>query len=122
MIDELPNWLDTFLRMFDRALEHGAGYSIIIGWVIAIGLVQWIKRTPWYPSRKWAIRALALPIGFVVTFALWPSPRWWDLSAARFFTALAVGVSASWIYQLVTWVIYKFWPGAEKHLSAAPRE
>ena len=121
MIDEAPHWLDTALRMFDRAIEHGAAYSIILGYVISIGLVQYIKRTPWFPSRKWAIRALALPFGFVTTFFLWPGSPW-SLTAVKFFTALAVGVSSPWIYQLVTWAIYKFWPGAEKHLSAQPSE
>ena len=109
--------LNNILTAIDTALKHGAALSIFLGYGIAIGLVQWLKRTPWYSSNKWAIRAAALPIGFVVTYLTWPIH---EINAVRIFVAFFVGVSSSWIYQLVTWQLYKHWPGLNKHLSASP--
>ena len=109
---------NQILTAIDTALQHGAALAVLLGYGIAIGLVQWLKRTPWYSSNKWAIRAAALPIGFIVTYLSWPIH---ELNAVRIFVAFFVGVSCPWIYQLATWAIYKFWPGAEKHLSAAPK-
>lgn len=119
-MDEIPHWLDTFLRMFDRALEHGAFISIFLGYVIAIGLTQWLKRLPWTSSNKWIIRLMALPFGFAATYALWPIRD--TLSPVRICMALAVGVSAPWIYQVVTRVLYWKWPHLERKLSAAPAD
>lgn len=116
-MDELPNWIDYFGRTLDRALAHGAMLSIILGWVIAIGVTQWIKLFPWYSTNKWAIRALALPIGFIVTYSLWPQAGY-GLSAVRVCMALAVGVSAPWVYQGVTRVLYWKWPHLERKFSA----
>lgn len=113
---------DTFnqiLTAIDAALQHGAALSIILGLIVAIAGTQYIKRLDAFPSKKWLIRALALPLGFVTTFFTWPIH---ELSAVRFFLALAVGLSAPLIYQGVTLLLYWKWPQLERHLSAEPSE
>lgn len=109
--------IDSIAEAFTRAQQNGSFYSILIGWIVGIGLTQWIKMWPVFPSRKWAIRALAVPVAAAVTFSLWPEKVF---DAMRVCTALAAGVSAPWMYQLMTGLLYKFWPGLEKHLSAQP--
>jgi hypothetical protein len=110
---------ESILIAIETALQHGAALSIGLGYIIAIGLVQWIKRTPWYTDNKWAIRALALPIGFFVTFITWPVH---ELNAVRFMIALAVGVSSAWVYQGVTFLLYLKWPQLRERLQATPRD
>lgn len=119
-MNAIESWVRTFLTVFDVAIQHGLGYSIIIGWVIAIGLTQWIKMLPWTSTNKWIIRLTALPFGFITTYSLWPLGPYF--SAVRIFTSLAVGVSAPWIYQIITAVIRKFWPDIAERLSAEPKE
>jgi hypothetical protein len=117
-MSHVESWLRTFFTVFEVALQHGLAYSVLVGWVIAIGLTQWIKQLPWTSNNKWIIRLTALPFGFLTTYSLWPIGPYFG--AVRIFTALAVGVSSPWIYQLVTAVLYKFWPHLEEKLSAAP--
>ena len=109
----------SILDGIELALQHGAVLSIILGLVVAIGGTQYIKRLDAFPSKKWLIRALALPLGFVTTFFTWPIH---EFSAVRLFLALAVGLSAPLIYQGVTLLLYWKWPQLERHLSAEPSE
>lgn len=117
-MDQLPVWVDTFARTLESALQHGALLALILGYVVAIGLTQWIKQYPWYPTHRWMIRLLALPFGFFPTYFVWPVH---GFNAVRFFISLAVGVSAPWVYQIVTFLLYKKWPQLEQRLSAAPK-
>ena len=110
---------NNILTAIDTALQHGAALSIILGLIVAIAGTQYVKRLDAFPSKKWLIRALALPLGFFTTFFTWP---FHELSAVRFFLALAVGLSAPLIYQGVTLLLYWKWPQLEQKLSAAPRE
>ena len=110
---------NSILTAIDTALQHGAALSIILGLIVAIGGTQYIKRLDAFPSKKWLIRALALPLGFVTTFFTWPIH---EFSAVRFFLAIAVGLSAPLIYQGITLLLYWKWPQLEKRLSAAPSE
>ncbi len=107
--------LNNILTAIDTALQHGAALSIILGLLVAIFGTQYVKRLPVFPSNRWLIRALALPLGFVTTFATWPIE---GFSAVRLFLALAVGLSAPPIYQGVTLLLYWKWPQLEKRLSA----
>lgn len=118
-MEHVESWLRTFFIVFEVALEHGLAYSVLIGWVIAIGGTQYIKHLPWTSTNKWVIRLTALPLGLVTTYMLWPIAA---VSAVRFFTALAVGVSAPWVYQVVTSVLFKFWPHLETRISANPSQ
>lgn len=111
--------LNEALQAFETFLQHGYAVAIVLGWIIAIGLVQWIKRTPWYSDNKWAIRALAFPIGAVVTFFLWPVHT---QNAVRYCMAFAVGVSSSWVYTGITKLIYWKWPHMRAKLTATPRD
>lgn len=113
----MNDMLNNILTAIDTALQHGAALSIILGLIVSILGTQYIKRLDVFPSKKWWIRGLALPLGFVTTFFTWPIH---EFNAVRLFLALAVGLLASPIYQLVTWQLYKYWPGLEKHLSAQP--
>lgn len=113
----IESWLRTFLAVFEVAIQHGLGYSVLVGWVVAIGGTQYIKHLPWTSSNKWVIRLTALPLGLVTTFCLWPIAA---VSAVRIFTALAVGLTAPWIYQIITAVIRKFWPDVAEKLAAPP--
>lgn len=110
---------DSILKAIESALQHGASLSVFLGLVVAIGGTQYVKRLDAFPSRKWVIRALALPLGFATTYFTWPIH---ELTAVRFFLALAVGVSAPLIYQGVTLALYWKWPHLEKKLSAAPKD
>lgn len=115
-METIQSWLTTFFIVFEVALEHGLAYSLIVGWIIAIGGTQWIKMLPWTSNNKWIIRLTALPLGFITTYSLWPIGPYFG--AVRIFTALAVGVSAPWIYQIVAKVVYKFWPDQAHKMSA----
>lgn len=110
---------NNILTAIDTALQHGAALSIILGLIVAIAGTQYVKRLDAFPSKKWLIRALALPFGFLTTFFTWPIH---EQFAVRFFLALAVGLSAPLIYQGVTLLLYWKWPQLEQKLSAAPRE
>ena len=111
--------LNNILTAIDTALQHGAALSIILGLVVAICGTQYVKRLEVFPSKKWWIRALALPLGFCTTFFTWPIH---ELNAVRFFLALAVGLIAPLVYQGVTLALYWKWPQLEKRLSAAPSD
>lgn len=111
--------LNQILSAIDTALEHGAALSIILGLIVAICGTQYVKRLDVFPSKRWAIRALALPLGWATTFFTWPIHQF---SAVRFFLALAVGLAAPLIYQGVTLLLYLKWPQLEARLSAEPRE
>lgn len=112
-------WFNDLLAAIETALQHGAALSIILGLIVAIGGTQYIKRLDAFPSKKWLIRGLALPLGFATTYFTWPIH---EFSAVRFFLALAVGLSSPLIYQLVTRIIYSRWPLLEKSLSAQPED
>lgn len=116
-MSDLAGWIDALAEAFTHAREDGAIYSILIGWIIAIGVTQWVKNLPAYPTNKHWIRACAAPIGALVTFLLWPDKTW---NAMRVLTSAAAGLASPWVYWLITRAIYKFWPGAEAHLSANP--
>ena len=111
--------LDKILSGIDTALQHGAALSIILGLVVSIAGTQYAKRLEAFPSHRWAIRALALPLGFVATFFTWPIH---ELNAVRLFLALSVGLSSPLVYQGVTLALYWKWPQLEGKLSAQPKE
>lgn len=111
--------LNQILSAIDTALEHGAALSIILGLIVAICGTQYVKRLDVFPSKRWAIRALALPLGWATTFFTWPIHQ---ISAVRFFLALAVGLAAPLLYQGITLLLYLRWPQLEARLSAEPRE
>ena len=111
--------LEQILNGIDTALQHGAALSVLLGLLVAIGGTQYVKRLEAFPSKRLWIRGLALPLGFFTTFYTWPIH---ELNAVRIFLALAVGLSAPLIYQLVTFLLYLKWPQLEKHLSAAPNQ
>jgi len=107
--------LNNILTAIDTALQHGAALSIILGLIVSICGTQYVKRLDAFPSKRWPIRALALPLGFLTTFFTWPIH---ELNAVRFFLALAVGLSAPLVYQGVTLLLYWKWPQLEQRLSA----
>lgn len=109
--------LKAILAGIELALQYGAALSIILGLIVSIAGTQYVKRLEVFPSKKWWIRGLALPLGFFTTFYTWPIH---ELNAVRIFLALAVGLSAPLIYQLIVMVLYKKWPDLEKHISAQP--
>lgn len=111
--------LNKILSGIDTALQHGAALSIILGLIVAIAGTQYVKRLDAFPSHRWWIRALALPLGFFPTFFTWPVH---ELNAVRIFLALAVGLSAPLVYQGVTLLLYWKWPQLEGKLSAQPKE
>lgn len=110
-------WFNDLLTAIETALQHGAALSIILGLIVAIGGTQYVKKLASFPSSRWWIRALALPLGFFTTFLTWPVH---EVYAVRVFLAIAVGLSAPAIYQVGTRIIYWKWPHLEKRLSAQP--
>ena len=108
---------DSILQAFDTLLQHGFALSVAVGLVVSIAGTQYVKRLPWTTSNRWLIRAIALPLGFLPTYFMWPVHQF---TAIRFFIALAVGLAAPLIYQGVTLALYYKWPQLEKHLSAEP--
>lgn len=117
-MDRIVVWIDQLEVILQHAMQNGVFLALCLGYIISIGLTQWVKMLPWTSSNKWVIRLTALPIGFITTFFLWPS----DLPhmAVRIAMSLAVGVSSPWIYQIVTRVVFKFWPHIENKISANP--
>lgn len=111
------DWLNEFLAAIDAALAHGAALAIVIGLLVALAGTQYVKHLPIFPLGKWWIRSLSLPFGFVTTFFMWPDHQ---LTAVRIFLSLAVGLSAPYVYQLVTAILYWKWPTIEQRLSANP--
>ncbi len=113
------DWLKSLLEAINLVLQEGAALSLLLGYVVAIGGTQYVKRLEAVNLQKWAIRALALPLGFVATFSTWPIP---GVSGVRVFVALAVGLSSPGVYSIVTRCLYKRWPHLEEKLSAQPVE
>ena len=111
--------LNNILAGIETALQHGAALSIILGLIVSIAGTQYVKRLDAFPSHRWIIRALALPLGFFATFLTWPIH---ELNAVRFFLALAVGLAAPLVYQGATLALYWKWPQLEARLSAQPPE
>ena len=87
---------NKFLASIEQALQYGTALSIMLGVACAIFGTQYVKRLEVFPSNKWAIRGLALPLGFVATFFTWPVH---ELNAVRFFIAVCVGLTAPALYQ-----------------------
>lgn len=110
--------LNSILEGIEAALQHGAALSILLGLIVAIAGTQYVKRLEAFPSHKWAIRGLALPLGFCATYFTWPVH---ELNAVRIFLALAVGLSAPLVYQGGVFLLYKRWPELESRLSAQPK-
>ena len=108
---------NKFLASIEQALQYGAAVSIVLGTACAIFGTQYVKRLEVFPSNKWAIRGLALPLGFVATFFTWPVH---ELNAVRFFMAVCVGLTAPALYQGAVFFLYRKWPGLEAKMSAAP--
>lgn len=111
--------VNSAIGIYETLRQHGEVLAIVLGFLVSISLTQFVKQLRWFPSKRWLIRAMAVPLGAVVTFSAWPVH---EFTAIRFWIAVAVGGLCPPVYQAATWAIYKFWPGAEKHLSAAPRE
>ncbi len=116
MMEHIEGWLRTFFIVFEVALQHGLGYSILVGWIVAIGLTQWVKMLPWTSNNKWVIRLTALPFGFITTYSLWPIGPYFG--AVRIFTAIAVGVSAPWMYRIISDIVHKISPSLGRKMSA----
>ena len=112
-------WFPELLKAMNAALQEGAALSILLGLAVAIGGTQYVKRLEAFPSHRWVIRALALPLGFITTYLTWPMA---NLSALRFFIALATGLMAPLVYQGVTALLYWKWPQLEKRFSADPEK
>lgn len=112
-------WFPELLKAMNAALQEGAALSILLGLAVAIGGTQYVKRLEACPSQRWVIRAMALPLGFATTYFTWPIH---ELSAVRFFIALATGLMAPLVYQGVTGALYWRWPQLEKHFSADPEK
>ena len=110
-------WFPELLKAMNAALQEGAALSILLGLAVAIGGTQYVKRLDAFPSKAWPIRALALPLGLVTTYLTWPVH---EMSALRFFIALATGLMSPLVYQAVTAALYWKWPNLEMHISAAP--
>jgi len=112
-------WLKNLLDAINLVLQEGAALSILLGLLVAIFGTQYVKRLEAFPSKKWAIRALALPLGFVATFFTWPVHQ---ISALRIFISLAVGLAAPVVYSAVISLIAIKWPEFAKRMSANPDE
>lgn len=111
------NWLKSIIDAINLLMQEGAALSILLGLFIAIAGTQFVKKLEAFPSNKWWIRALALPLGFFPTFFTWPVH---EITAIRIFVAFAVGFGAPIVYQIVTQALYWKWPHLEPKLSACP--
>lgn len=107
------------IEAINLLLQEGAALSVMLGLVIAIAGTQYVKKLEAFPSKKWAIRGLALPLGFVATFFTWPVH---ELNAIRVFVSLAVGLAAPAVYKAFVSLIAIKFPDFAKRMSAEPDE
>lgn len=113
------DWLQKAIDAVNLLLEEGAALSVLLGLSVAIFGTQYVKKLEAFPSKKWAIRGLALPLGFAATFSTWPIH---ELSAVRVFVALAVGLSAPVVYSSLVSLVAIRWPNFAAKMSAEPTE
>lgn len=117
-MEHVESWLRTFMTVFEVAVQHDLAYSVLVGWTVAIGGEIWLLMAPWSTSNLWKIRMATLPIGFAVTYSLWPISDYF--SAVKICTALMVGVTAPMIKFLMVAVIGIVWPSMAEKMRAAP--
>lgn len=112
-------YLQKLIDAINLLLQEGAALSVLLGLVVAICGTQYVKKLEAFPSKKWAIRGLALPLGFIATFFTWPVK---ELSAIRIFVSLAVGLAAPVVYRSLVSLVALKWPEYAKRMSAEPDE
>ena len=112
-------YLKSLIDAINLLLQEGAALSVLLGLVVAIGGTQYVKRLEAFPSKKWAIRGLALPLGFLATFFTWPIHQ---VSAVRIFVALSVGLISPFVYTSFVSLVAIKWPNFAAKMSANPDE
>jgi hypothetical protein len=111
-------YLEKFIAAVNLLLREGAALSLLLGYVVAIGGTQFVKRLETVNLRKWGIRLwLALPLGFLGTFCTLPST---GRIGVEIFLALAVGLTAPAVYSGGVRVLFHYWPWLEPKISAQP--
>lgn len=96
--------------------------AIVLGLAFSLGLTQWLKfvllHTRWLPDPQvWIIKAIAMPIGALTTFLALPPET---APLLRLLIGVGTGVSAPYVYRLITAVLYRLWPELEARLSVDP--
>lgn len=116
------NLIETITGYVSALLANRPALAVVIGLVFSLAVTQWLKfvllNVDWLPDpRRWIIKAIALPIGAVATFAALPA----DMEIVlRALIGMATGASAPYLYQVATAVIGKFWPDVRAKLSVDP--
>lgn len=114
--------LNSITAYLSALLTNRPVMAVLIGLVFSLALTQWLKfillAVHWLPDpRRWLIKAIALPIGAVATFAALPA----DMEIVlRALIGMATGASAPYLYQIATAIIGKFWPDVRARMSVDP--
>lgn len=106
MIDvaTVKEWLGVLLRP--------DVFPFIVGVVAAIGITEWLKKSPLMmgrmsastkQARAWYIRTFAFLAGAAITAAMMEGDLFWRVGAG-----VAAGVASPLVFDIVVWALQKF--------------
>lgn len=108
-------WLDKATQGILSLIAHREVLAIALGLLISIGGTQYVKFQFTDHLTRLRLNLLALPLGAIPTFLIFPIEYGWQLRAVF---AAAVGVSAPIAYKGVIWAIGLKWPQLADRASA----
>lgn len=118
MIETIGNWF-TALMEWASAMPP-QGWAVLLGILLGGAVTQWVKRTfplsVMFPglAKQWQvsiIRILAFCSGFIATYILWPDDEY------ELWASLIVGFATPTVYRVLSYFIFKKWPGMEDRWS-----
>lgn len=118
MLETVNNWVVTVVGWF--AIIPIQAWAIFAGLFIGMAVTQWIKRNfpikVLFPSlakayQVFIIRFTGLVFSFLPTYFIWPD------DGIRLWAAIATGFGAPMVYRMLSFFVYKKWPGLEARLS-----
>lgn len=135
-METVSNIVNGAGALLEGLLAHAHLMSIVLGFVVSFGLTQWLKgfvRLRYYKRAanphdemtgeeslaryKLVIRSIAIFVGIVTTFMLWPGGP----LQYRVFWALGVGVTSPTAYWILIRLAARRWPEVAEYVSADSR-
>lgn len=107
--------LDKITAAILNLIAHREVLAIALGLVISLCGTQMVKVQ--FPDKlnRLRVNLLAVPLGFIPTYLIFPEAYGYEL---RVTFALAVGVSAPYVYKIAMWAIGKANPELAARFSA----
>jgi hypothetical protein len=118
MIESIGQWIVAVIGWAQQIPDQG--WAILLGILFGGIVTQWLKRTlpvkvmfPNWPEHWYvmSLRIVALVAAFIPAYIIWPDDQY------EIWAALAIGFATPSIYRILTFFVYKKWPGLEARWS-----